>query len=160
MMWSRELARRQCGGFHAVEDQTVAPQPSWGVPEFTAVICVDLHGVELLDRALEVVDTLAGLWKGPLSNVITAMATCSASPLMAMKWLSWAHVVVRSPNPASGATGPDSVRLALLGSRGCGERGLAEEYGTDAILTLDRRDFRAVLPLTEHKAFRVLPDAL
>lgn len=37
---------------------------------------------------------------------------------------------------------------------------LAEEYETDAILTLDRRDFRAVLPLTEHKAFRVLPDDL
>jgi uncharacterized protein len=37
---------------------------------------------------------------------------------------------------------------------------LAEEYETDAILTLDRRDFRTVLPLTGHKAFRVLPDDL
>ncbi|WP_156722478.1 PIN domain-containing protein [Streptomyces apocyni] len=37
---------------------------------------------------------------------------------------------------------------------------LAEQYETDAILTLDRRDFQTVLPLTEHKAFRVLPDDL
>lgn len=37
---------------------------------------------------------------------------------------------------------------------------LAADYETDAVLTLDRRDFRAVTPLTEHKAFRVLPDDL
>jgi len=37
---------------------------------------------------------------------------------------------------------------------------LASEYRTDTILTLDRRDFRAVRPLTPHKAFRLLPDAL
>lgn len=35
---------------------------------------------------------------------------------------------------------------------------LAAEFQTDAILTLDRRDFRAVRPLTHHTAFRVLPD--
>ncbi|MBO0881513.1 MAG: PIN domain-containing protein [Mycobacterium sp.] len=37
---------------------------------------------------------------------------------------------------------------------------LAADYETDRILTLDLRDFRAVTPLTEHKAFRVLPDDL
>ncbi|WP_306327774.1 PIN domain-containing protein [Streptomyces venezuelae] len=37
---------------------------------------------------------------------------------------------------------------------------LAAEYDTDAILTLDRRDFRAVRPLGRHKAFRLLPDDL
>lgn len=37
---------------------------------------------------------------------------------------------------------------------------LAADYDTDAILTLDRRDFRAVRPLGCHKAFRVLPDDL
>ncbi|MFI5781675.1 type II toxin-antitoxin system VapC family toxin [Nocardia sp. NPDC051570] len=36
---------------------------------------------------------------------------------------------------------------------------LAAEYRTDTILTLDRRDFRAITPLT-HKAFRLLPDDL
>ncbi len=41
----------------------------------------------------------------------------------------------------------DAVRIAL-----------AAQFRTDAILTLDQRDFRAVRPLTaEHKAFRVLP---
>jgi predicted nucleic acid-binding protein len=35
---------------------------------------------------------------------------------------------------------------------------LAAEYRTDAVLTLDRRDFRVVRPLTPHKAFRILPD--
>ena len=38
--------------------------------------------------------------------------------------------------------------------------GLAAQYRTDAILTLDRRDFRAMLPLTPHKWFRLLPDGL
>jgi len=37
---------------------------------------------------------------------------------------------------------------------------LAADYRTDAILTLDRRDFRAIRPLTPHNAFRVLPDDL
>ncbi|MFI9211054.1 PIN domain-containing protein [Streptomyces sp. NPDC053253] len=37
---------------------------------------------------------------------------------------------------------------------------LAAAYDTDAILTLDRRDFRAVRPVGRHKAFRVLPDDL
>jgi predicted nucleic acid-binding protein len=37
---------------------------------------------------------------------------------------------------------------------------LAEEYETDVVLTLDERDFRAMLPLTEHKAFRILPSDL
>jgi predicted nucleic acid-binding protein len=37
---------------------------------------------------------------------------------------------------------------------------LAADYRTDAVLTLDRRDFRAVRPLTPHQAFRVLPDDL
>ncbi|MBU7600393.1 PIN domain-containing protein [Streptomyces sp. P38-E01] len=37
---------------------------------------------------------------------------------------------------------------------------LAADYDTDAVLTLDRRDFRAVRPLGRHKAFRLLPDDL
>ena len=37
---------------------------------------------------------------------------------------------------------------------------LAAEYRTDAILTLDRRDFRAIHPLTPHKWYRLLPDDL
>ncbi|OEU96248.1 type II toxin-antitoxin system VapC family toxin [Streptomyces oceani] len=37
---------------------------------------------------------------------------------------------------------------------------LAETYDTEIILTLDRRDFRAVAPLTGNHAFRLLPDDL
>ena len=37
---------------------------------------------------------------------------------------------------------------------------LASEYDTDAVLTLDRRDFRALRPLGRHKSFRLLPDDL
>ena len=37
---------------------------------------------------------------------------------------------------------------------------LAAQYRTDAVLTLDRRDFRAMRPLTPHKRFRLLPDDL
>lgn len=35
---------------------------------------------------------------------------------------------------------------------------VAERYETDAVLTLDRRDFRAITPLSGAAAFRVLPD--
>ena len=37
---------------------------------------------------------------------------------------------------------------------------LAEKYETHTVLTLDRRDFRAIRPLTRHPAFRLLPDDL
>jgi uncharacterized protein len=37
---------------------------------------------------------------------------------------------------------------------------LAAEFRTDSVLTLDRRDFRAIAPLTSHSAFRLLPDDL
>jgi predicted nucleic acid-binding protein len=35
---------------------------------------------------------------------------------------------------------------------------LAAEYRTDVVLTLDRRDFRAMRPRTPHPNFRLLPD--
>jgi predicted nucleic acid-binding protein len=37
---------------------------------------------------------------------------------------------------------------------------LAEAFDTESILTLDRRDFRAITPLTGNYAFRLLPDDL
>ena len=37
---------------------------------------------------------------------------------------------------------------------------VARDNYTNAVLTLDRRDFRAIRPLTEDKAFLVLPDDL
>ena len=37
---------------------------------------------------------------------------------------------------------------------------LAADYDTDAVLTLDRRNFRALRPLGRYNAFRVLPDNL
>jgi predicted nucleic acid-binding protein len=37
---------------------------------------------------------------------------------------------------------------------------LAAQYRTDAVLTFDRRDFRAMRPLTPHQWFRLLPDDL
>lgn len=35
---------------------------------------------------------------------------------------------------------------------------LADVFDTDAVLTLDRRDFRALRPLAGYAAFRLLPD--
>ncbi|MFD4402919.1 PIN domain-containing protein [Nocardia sp. NPDC058499] len=35
---------------------------------------------------------------------------------------------------------------------------LADAFDTDAVLTLDRRDFRALRPLTRYAVFRLLPD--
>ncbi|WP_245671719.1 PIN domain-containing protein [Nocardia amamiensis] len=49
------------------------------------------------------------------------------------------------------------VRLDLTDSTNIAP---AERYETADILTLDRRDVRAVTPLTCHGAFRVLPDDL
>lgn len=34
----------------------------------------------------------------------------------------------------------------------------AAQFRTNAVLTLDRRDFRALRPLSHHAAFRLLPD--
>ncbi len=48
-----------------------------------------------------------------------------------------------------------ALRLDLAGAVGVA---LAAEYETDSILTLDRRDFRALTPLTAHTAFRLMPD--
>ncbi|MET9399739.1 VapC toxin family PIN domain ribonuclease [Kitasatospora sp. NPDC002965] len=36
----------------------------------------------------------------------------------------------------------------------------AAEFRTDAVLTADRRHFRAIRPLSNHDAFRLLPDGL
>jgi predicted nucleic acid-binding protein len=36
----------------------------------------------------------------------------------------------------------------------------AEQFRTNVVLTLDRRDFRALTPLTGHDSFRLLPDDL
>lgn len=36
----------------------------------------------------------------------------------------------------------------------------AARFRTNAMLTLDRRDFRAIRPLTEHRAFLLLPDEI
>ena len=35
---------------------------------------------------------------------------------------------------------------------------VAAEFRTNTVLTLDRGDFRAIHPLTDHYAFRLLPD--
>ena len=66
--------------------------------------------------------------------------------------------------------GPDALKLAREVQRKYADLDLdladavnvtlAADYRTDAILTLDRRDFRAIRPLTPHKTFRVLPDDL
>jgi predicted nucleic acid-binding protein len=37
---------------------------------------------------------------------------------------------------------------------------LAAEFDTDAVLTLDRRDFRVLRPLNRFRAFRLFPDDL
>lgn len=37
---------------------------------------------------------------------------------------------------------------------------LIAEHRTDVVLTMDRRDFRTMRPLTGHEAFRLLPDDL
>jgi uncharacterized protein len=55
----------------------------------------------------------------------------------------------RSPPRRTADDQADAVSVAL-----------AARYRTDAILTLDRRDFRAMHPLTPHESFRLLPDDL
>jgi len=79
------------------------------------------------------------------------------------RWMSRGRVVV--PEITEDHLGAaQSVRVrprALdLGLADAVNVALAADYDTDAILTLDRRDFRAVRPLGRHKSFRVLPDDL
>ena len=51
----------------------------------------------------------------------------------------------------------DTLRLDLADAV---TAAVAAEYRTAVVLTLDRRDFRAMRPLTDHTAFRLLPDDL
>ncbi|MFD8149472.1 PIN domain-containing protein [Streptomyces sp. NPDC059720] len=79
------------------------------------------------------------------------------------RWMSRGRVVV--PEITEDHLGAaQSVRVrhrALdLGLADAVNVALAADYDTDAILTLDRRDFRAVRPLGRYKSFRVLPDDL
>ncbi|MFJ9953446.1 PIN domain-containing protein [Kitasatospora sp. NPDC091207] len=62
--------------------------------------------------------------------------------------LSAARVVTRRyPALTMGLT--DAINVAL-----------AAEFRTAAVLTVDRRHFRAIRPLTNHESFRLLPDDL
>ncbi|MEU2746754.1 PIN domain-containing protein [Streptomyces collinus] len=79
------------------------------------------------------------------------------------RWMSRGRVVV--PEITAGHLGAaQSVRVRYralnLDLADAVNVALAADYDTDAILTLDRRDFRAVRPLGRYKAFRVLPDDL
>ncbi|TQN30561.1 putative nucleic acid-binding protein [Haloactinospora alba] len=67
-------------------------------------------------------------------------------PEISTELLGTAHAV-RQRHSALGLDLADAVNVAL-----------AAEYGTTAVLTLDRRDFRALRPLTPHGSFRLLPD--
>ncbi|MEU0412111.1 PIN domain-containing protein [Streptomyces griseorubiginosus] len=79
------------------------------------------------------------------------------------RWMSRARVVLPEiTQDHAGAARSVRVRHRALdlGLADAMNVALAAAYDTDAILTLDRRDFRAVRPLGRHKAFRVLPDDL
>ncbi|MBW1597422.1 PIN domain-containing protein [Streptomyces sp. JJ38] len=79
------------------------------------------------------------------------------------RWLRRGRVVVPSVTEEHLGTA-QSVRARYrgldLGLADAVNVAIAAEYDTDAILTLDRRDFRTVRPLGRHKAFRLLPDDL
>ncbi len=76
----------------------------------------------------------------------------------------------RSGRYAIGETGADVLSDARLTQRRYRDLDLdltdavitvlAREYATDAVLTLDRKDFRTIRPLSPHDAFRLLPDDL
>lgn len=71
-------------------------------------------------------------------------------------------VVVRSEGHTVGNVGAAQSVRVRYGARDLDltvavNVALAADYDTDAILTLDRRDFRAVRPLGRLKSFRVRP---
>ncbi|MFI2509452.1 PIN domain-containing protein [Streptomyces sp. NPDC018972] len=77
------------------------------------------------------------------------------------RWMSRGRVVMPEVTEDHlGAARSVRVRYRALDLADAVNVALAADYDTDAILTLDRRDFRAVRPLGHHKAFRVLPDDL
>ncbi|MFD3626322.1 PIN domain-containing protein [Streptomyces sp. NPDC058698] len=77
------------------------------------------------------------------------------------RWMSRGRVVMPEITESHlGAAQSVRVRYLDLDLADAVNVALAADYDTDAILTLDRRDFRAVRPLGHHKAFRVLPDDL
>lgn len=75
-------------------------------------------------------------------------------------WSSRSRAVIPEVTPAILATA-QAVRERYgdlqLDLTGAVLVAVASEFHTDAILTLDRGDFRVVCPLTAHRAFLVLP---
>ncbi|MEU9329669.1 PIN domain-containing protein [Streptomyces canus] len=77
------------------------------------------------------------------------------------RWMSRGRVVMPEiTEDHLGAAQSVRVRYRALDLADAVNVALAADYDTDAILTLDRRDFLAVRPLGRYKAFRVLPDDL
>lgn len=77
------------------------------------------------------------------------------------RWMTRGRVVMPEiTEDHLGAAQSVRVRYGSLDLADAVNVALAADYDTDAILTLDRRDFRAVRPLGRHKSFRVLPDDL
>ncbi|QEU93374.1 PIN domain-containing protein [Streptomyces kanamyceticus] len=84
-----------------------------------------------------------------------------------LEWITGETARLRMAVPAANA---DTIRQAVtimnlhqhlaLDLADAVSVALASEYDTDAVLTLDREDFRALRPLSGHTAFRLLPEDL
>ncbi|MGW7194915.1 type II toxin-antitoxin system VapC family toxin [Streptomyces chryseus] len=122
-------------------------------------------------RAREVMDTaglvvVAPLVLAELDHLVSRRFGQQAAGAVIDQILTHAH----SGRYVIGETGADILSAARLTQRRYADLELdltdavitvlAREYATDAVLTLDRKGFRTIRPLSAHAAFRLLPDDL
>lgn len=121
-------------------EATLAAANACGLIAFSPLALTEVHHVASLRADRATADAIVGILAERAET--TRMAIAETTPQQLRTALA-----VRRQYAALDVDLVDAVTVAL-----------AAQYRTDAVLTLDRRDFRAMRPLTGHSAFRLLPD--
>lgn len=100
----------------------------------------EVHHVASVRAGRKVADRILGLLAERIASTRVVLAQVDATQLATA-------ISVRGTYDGLDLDLVDAVCVAL-----------AAEYDTDAILTLDRRDFRVLRPLNGYPAFRLFPD--
>jgi len=143
------------------------------------IVIADTSGIiAASDRSARESAACRGIMQEAGTVIISPFVLTEVDHLAKARFGSWARTVIvdfilararqlRFQIPETGLEILDTARLVQQQYAGLDldladavNVALAARYRTDAVLTLDRRDFRAMRPLTPHKWFRLLPDDL
>lgn len=123
-------------------ERATAAANACGLLVVSPVTLTEVHQVATVRAGRDVADAILGTLAARIETTRVAIAATTARLLRTA-------LALRRRYSARDLDLADAVAVAL-----------AAEYRTNVVLSLDRRDFRAMRPLTEHTAFRLLPDDL